>query len=168
MKKKGQLFGQPIMYVFYAVVAILVLVFGIRIAIQLNEKSDLLKEEIFFSDLEEKFDSVYRDSYGSSISLIDLKVPSNFIELCFMDIGQEKDLSEVTLTKLKDLIGASYDAEVDDNVFVIKADQKDLSVEIGRYFVLEGNASVLCDKLTDGKLDIKLVNEGQVIRAQHI
>ncbi len=168
MKKRGQLFGQPIMYVFYAIVAILVLVFGIRIAIQLNEKGDLLKEEVFFSDLEEKFDSVYRDSYGSSISLIDLKVPSDFVEICFMDIGQEKDLSEITLSRLKDLIDSSYDAEVEENVFVIKADQKDLSIEIGRYFVLQDDKSVLCDKLTDGELDIKLVNEGQVIRAQHI
>lgn len=168
MMKKGQLFGQPIMYVFYAIVAVLVLVFGIRIAIQLSEKGDMLKEEIFFSDLEEKFNDVYRDSYGSSISLRDLTVPDSFVEICFMDLGEEKDLSEVTLTRLKDIIDNAYESEFDDNVFVIKKDQGDLSFEIGRDFALEGNTSVLCDKLSDKVVDIRLVNEGQIIRAEHI
>jgi hypothetical protein len=168
MKKRGQLFGQPIMYVFYAIVAILVLIFGIRVAIQLKDKSDLMEETVFFSDVEEKFNKVYRDSYGSSISMKDLKVPSHILEICFTDFSQDKDLNNITIAKLRDLIDAAYDAGASDNVFIINKDMGDSSIEIEKSFDLEGNNSVLCDKLTDRELDMRLINMGQWIRAQHI
>ncbi len=164
--KKGQLFGQPIMYVFYAIVAVLVLVFGIKIAMDLKDNSDLITEEIFFKDVEDKFDSVYRDAFGSSISLRDLQVPSDMAEFCFADFSKDKDLNEVVSARLKDFIDISYEGDDVENVYVVNRNKETSSTRIERDFILD--EFVLCDVLTDGELDIILINEGQFIRAQHI
>jgi len=164
--KKGQLFGQPIMYVFYAIVAVLILVFGIKIAMDLKDNSDLITEEIFFKDVEDKFDSVYRDAFGSSISLRDLQVPSDMAEFCFADFSKDKDLNEVVSARLKDFIDISYEGDDVENVYVVNRNKETSSTRIERDFILD--EFVLCDVLTDGELDIILINEGQFIRAQHI
>lgn len=164
--KKGQLFGQPFMYIFYATVAILILFFGIRMALNISEQGGLVTEGVFFGDVEDKFDSVHRDAFGSSISLKDLKIPTDIVEFCFVDLSKTKDLDEVFSPKLADFIDISYESGSVDNVFVIDGNNEVNSVEIKRDFILYDFA--LCDLLTDRELDIRLVNEGSFIRAQHI
>jgi hypothetical protein len=164
--KKGQLMGQPILYVFYAIVAILILIFGINQAIKLKDRGEDLTEVTFFKDINDKFNSVYSDSYGSVVSLSGLKIPNGMMEICFIDFSMVRDLSEINIAKLKDVIGNAFDSNANKDGYFVKRNDDWGSFEIERDFVLD--KSVLCDSLIDGKLDIKLVNEGELIRAQHI
>jgi len=164
MMKKGQILGQPIMYIFFAIVAVLILGFGIKMAVDLKDFGDDVTSKVFFEDIEKKINSVYSDSYGSVVSLNDLKIPSEFREICFLDSSESDiDLSLVNNEDLRKIINSSYDSLSEKNVFAIGE-----SLEIREFDKLDLDVALVCDDLIDGKIDVKLINGGQVVKAQHI
>jgi len=162
--KKGQIFGQPLMYIFFAIVAVLILGFGIKLAVDFSNLGNDVTIKVFKEDIEKKVNIVYSDSFESSISLADIKVPSTIREICFLDSSKkEVDFNDVIDEGLRKVIQASYEAISDNNVFI-----KGEELEISRISVLVLDEALVCDDLSDGKIDIKLINSGQTVKAQHI
>ena len=118
--KKGQLFGQPLIYIFIAIVSVLILVFGINLAKNLGETGNKVITKVFYEDVESKLNSVYSDSLGSVVSLESIKVPSILREVCFIDRSYEIDLSGVQDSNLKILIETSFNSNDDKNFFAFR------------------------------------------------
>jgi hypothetical protein len=164
MMKRGQILGQPIMYIFYAIVAVLILGFGIKMAADLSLFGKDINMKSFKEDINKKANAVYSDSYGSVVSLADIKVPSSVSEICFLDsMESEINLSVVRDNGLKQALNSSYNIISDKNVFI-----KGESLELEKISILDLDEALICDDLSDGSVDIKFINDGQVIKAQHI
>jgi hypothetical protein len=164
MMKRGQILGQPIMYIFYAIVAVLILGFGIKMAVDLSIFGGDITMKAFKEDINKKANAVYSDSYGSVVSLADIKVPSSVSEICFLDSSEfDIDLSIVQDDGLKQVLNSSYNVMSDKNIFI-----KGETLELGKISVLDLDETLICDDLTDGSVDINFISEGQTINAQHI
>lgn len=154
--KKGQLMSQPLIYLFYAIVAILILFFGIKVIFGVKDTGEKVEFESFVIDLEEKVNLVYHDSYGSSLSLDDLQVPNVVKEVCF--VGEE-DLSQVKDEDLKELI--SIDSE--NNVFFAGVDLE--WIPRRNFDLLMVNGTV-CDLTIDRRINLVLENVGNKVRVR--
>lgn len=163
--KKGQIMGQPLVYVFIAIVAVLILFFGIRMVVQLVDFEGDVTSKVFYGDVKGKFDSVYTDSMGSVVFLDDVTVPNGLSEICFMDRSYGIiDLSSISNTKTREVLEIYSDPDLGENFFIFFGSEYD-AYTIEKLIVEEG---LVCDSLLDSKIDIKFVNEGQRVNAQHI
>jgi len=165
--KKGQIMGQPLVYVFIAIVAVLVLFFGIRMILQLVDLEDDVSYTAFYGDVKGKFDSVYTDSMGSVAFLDDVRVPNGLKEVCFMDRDYgEIDVSLVDNVGLRENLVIYSDSDFDENVFIYWEGTAGYDAyTIEKLDVPEG---LVCDSLLDSKINVKFVNQGQKVEAQHI
>ena len=82
--KKGQLMGQPIMYLFYALVGAMILYFGITVIIGLQETSEDVQYVSFIGDLKKSVRTVYSDARGSTYGLEGITIPNGIDEICFV------------------------------------------------------------------------------------
>lgn len=165
MIKKGQLMGQPFVYIFIIIVVALVLFFGIKLLIGLLDFGESAEFNKFTNLIETKIDKVHSDSYGSTISLDNILVPSSITEVCIIDRSLEDfDSSLVKDEDLKEFVSLSWSGNRDENMFFASEDVEFVEMD---YLVLEG-VNPLCDKTHDRKLDIKLTNQGNIILAEHI
>jgi hypothetical protein len=164
MMRKGQIFGEMFKYIFIAIVAVLVLVFGIRIVSELRDTGEDLTEKVFFEDIEKKFNTVYSDSYGSVVSLENVQVPKTMKEICFVDYNNPFNLEGIENKNMELAIEGSYSIDDDKNIFTLGStlDKRKAVKEL----IL--NSFVLCDSLEDSVVNIKLTNSGQKIKAEAI
>jgi len=151
--KKAQLMAQPILYIFYALVAAMVLFFGIRVIIGLNDNGSKVELESFIIDLKDEIDTVYHDSYGSSKSLDKITVPKDVIEICFVG---SKQLDRVHDSKLKQLINLDNEH----NVFFGGVDMDDNPARSFNFLEIDGT---ICDRTIDRKINLILENNGNYV-----
>ena len=156
--------GQPFIFIFIAVVAVLILIFGARLVFNLTDTGDEIKEIVFYQDIEKKMNTISSDSYGSTISLESIIVPVDIKEICFVDYGYDYNVDNVNSEKLKLSIEGSYKIDDEKNIFVFGSDIE----KIKSSKEIELDDFVLCDNLEDKKLNIKLINQGQKIKAESI
>ena len=154
--KKAQLFGQPIVYIFFALVAAMVLFFGIKVIFDLQDTGSRIEFETFASDVESKIETVYSDSSGSVISLDDLLVPKQVVEVCF--VGYD-ELDKVTNSKLRDLIAI----DDENNVYFGGVD---LEYNPRRKIDLLRIEGTICDKTDDRSIDLLLYNIGTQVEVR--
>ncbi len=160
MMKKGQLIGQPFVYIFILIVASLILIFGIRFIIQLNDAGGEMMTKTFLDDIKKNVNSVYADSSGSVKSLESIKVPAKMKEICFADTSLIFNSSKVSDRMLKEYMEEAFDANLEDNVYVSPTD----SLLIDLVYV----DSLVCDSLEDRKVNLKLINEGHRVLVEKI
>jgi hypothetical protein len=154
--KKGQLMGQPFIYMFYAIVGILILFFGIRVVVNLQDTGESVEYELFVSKIRENVEKVYHDSYGSTISLEKIDVPSFITEVCFVGDYQ---VDRIQNTKLKEVIAISDSSDY--NVYFADVDPSKWERNFVEGIVIEGT---ICDITRDGKLNIILENIGTIVK----
>ncbi len=159
--------GQPLVYVFIAIVAVLVLFFGIRMVIQLVDLEGDVSYAAFYGDIKGKFDSVYTDSMGSVVFLDDVRVPNELKDICFVDRDYGAiDLSSISDPDLKKILEIYSDSDFDENIFIYWGGPTGYEgYTLEKLDVPEG---LVCDSLLDSKINIKFVNQGQRVEAQHI
>ncbi|MFH1376364.1 MAG: hypothetical protein ABIH25_01890 [Candidatus Woesearchaeota archaeon] len=162
--RKGQLMGQPFVYIFLLIVAAIILFFGVKAIINVINTGQEVEYQRFVSDIEEVESKVYHDSFGSIMSLENINIPNSISEICIIDRNSEIDLSLVNNFNLREFINLSYSGFQDENVFF--ADEKLRSKEFERIYI-EG-LNPLCDNLIDNKIDIRFTNKGELVLAEHI
>jgi hypothetical protein len=156
--KKGQLMSQPFIYIFYAIVGILILFFGIKVIINLQETGDSVEYATFVSRIQENVEKVYHDSYGSTISLEKINVPSFITEVCFVG---EYQVDQIQNAKLKEVIEISDLADY--NIYLANVDNSKWEREFIEGIVIEGT---ICDLTRDGKTNIILENIGTSVKVR--
>jgi len=148
--------GQPFIYMFYAIVGILILFFGIRVVVNLQDTGESVEYELFVSKIRENVEKVYHDSYGSTISLEKIDVPSFITEVCFVGDYQ---VDRIQNTKLKEVIAISDSSDY--NVYFADVDPSKWERNFVEGIVIEGT---ICDITRDGKLNIILENIGTIVK----
>ena len=152
--KKGQLIGQPIIYIFYALVAAMILFLGVRVIFDTKDTGDRVEFESFVNDVEKKVNTAYQDSYGSRVSLDNIRVPKQVIEVCF--VGNPL-LDNVNDPDLRGLI--SVDSE--NNVFFGGVDIDYMPARDFTRLVIDGT---ICDETIDRKINLVLENVGTEVK----
>lgn len=157
--KKGQLLGQPFVYIFYVVVAALILIFGIKIISDFNQTSEEAEVVTFVNDFKGKVSEVFYDNKDSVVSLETLRVPKDIKEVCVLDRERNPDFSYVVdpdfKTKLEMGVGASTD-----NLFLFGEFKKGSvkSYKIDKLFTDDANPT--CSVVFGGKINMRLANKG--------
>ena len=152
--KKGQLIGQPIIFIFYIVAASLILLFGVKAFASLKCYDDKIEYTDFIRRFESKISTINNDAVGSKISLKDLRTPSIVKEICFFDNGDSLD--QVHSEKLKLLISASVGQTNSPNMFIYSPEScgdYELMVEKIEDLNIDEN---FCEQVKDDSLDIIL------------
>jgi hypothetical protein len=87
--KKGQVIGQPLVYVFAIIVIALILFFGFKMVGNLID----FEKDVDYADFLNNFDNdiniVYSESFGSTKSLESLRIPDEITEICFVVINED-------------------------------------------------------------------------------
>lgn len=161
--KKGQLMGQPFVYIFLLIVAALILFFGIRAIIGVVNTGSEVEYNRFVNEIEKVENKIYSDSFGSAMSLEKISVPKSISEICFINRDLEINLDLINDFELRKFINISYSGFQDENLFF--ASDKLRAIELNRVKI--ENINPLCDNLNDGRIDIRLVNKGNYILAEH-
>lgn len=156
--KKGQLMAQPLIYIFYLVVAALIIFFGIKVIGNIGNTGDKVEYVAFVGDIKEKIDSAYTYNLGSVVSLDDITVPSNIVEVCFVST---LDLTKVKDVKLKQLINISSLAE--NNAFFAGVDIKNGPSQNFEHLTIDGT---VCDVTRDRKINLVLENIGDSVQVR--
>jgi len=150
--------AQPLIYIFYVVVAALILFFGIKVIGNVNDSADKVEYLTFVGDVEKKVNTVYQDNFGSVISLDDISVPKEVIEICFVS---NKDLTKVTNDKLKQLISISDLTQ--NNVFFGGVEIKNGPSRNFEHLTIDGT---ICDSTIDRKINLVLENIGDSVKVR--
>lgn len=148
--------SQPLIYIFYAIVGVLILFFGIRVVINLQDTGEEVEYRTFVSKIQENVEKVYHDSYGSTISLEKINVPGFITEVCFASEYQEEKIQS---TKLKEIMQVSD--LVDYNIYFSHVDLSEWDRDFIEGLVVEGT---VCDLTRDGKVDLVLENIGTSVK----
>ena len=150
--------SQPLIYIFYGIVAVLILFFGIRAIVGLQDTGELVEYKTFVSEIESKIEKVYHDSYGSTISLDGINVPNFITEVCFIGEYQANKISDVKLKQVMELSEADGN-----NVYFANVEPSKWERETIDRLVIEGT---ICDVTRDGKVDIVLENIGTSVKVR--
>jgi hypothetical protein len=156
--KKGQLMAQPLIYIFYLVVAALIIFFGVKVIGNLNDNGDKVQYVTFVNDIKQKIDSTYNDNLGSSASLDEITVPKFVTEVCFVS---DRDLAVVKDVKLKQLINISDLTE--SNVFFAGVEITDGPTKYLEHLYINGT---VCDVTRDRKINLILENVGSNVEVR--
>jgi hypothetical protein len=152
--KKGQLMGQPIMYLFYAMVGAMILFFGIKVIIGLQETGEDVEYASFISDLRKSVETVYSDASGSTYGLEKITIPGEINEICFVGDYEEGVVSDPELDTRIQLI----DDYSESNLFFggVDLDKHKHKLDV----VVSG---IICDSTRDRKLNLILENMGTYV-----
>lgn len=156
--KKAQIMAQPLIYIFYVVVAALILFFGVRVIGNINDNAEKVEYLTFVSDVEKKINTAYQDNIGSVISLDDITVPKQVVEICFVST---KDLTQVRDSKLKQLISVSDLTQ--NNVFFGGVELKNGPGKNFEHLTIDGT---ICDVTRDRKINLVLENIGDSVKVR--
>jgi len=151
--KKGQVLGQPFVFMFYLIVVVLILYFGIRVVANIRDTEREVDYATFINELNSKINTIRNDAHGSRISLEDVRVPNEVTEICFvMDSDVEPDDDQLEM-----IIDSYFDSPVpgQDNVFFA-------GKYASQYFEFLKIEENFCDLTSDG-LDIAFENSANEV-----
>jgi hypothetical protein len=160
--KKGQLFGQPFVYIFIIVVAALILFFGFKAVRDILNLQEGVEFSTFVINLDEEIEKVYHLDYGSSFSLEDMAVSSNINEICFLDLDKPRDVGNIEDEIARELI----DSAVNKNIFFISEDELLDPFFNEKIVVREENP--LCVKVENGRINVRLTNQGTEVLVEKV
>ncbi len=89
MKKKGQLLGQPLIYVFALIAGAMILVWGIRTVMKLGDTAAAVEIGKFTSKLQSQVDQYLNFDEGSAKE-VKVSLPSKITHICFLDSAAGK------------------------------------------------------------------------------
>ncbi|MBU1245708.1 MAG: hypothetical protein ABIJ20_01350 [Nanoarchaeota archaeon] len=158
--KKGQIAGQPIIFIFITIVIVILLFFGIKVILNSRDLANNVNIETFFLDIEEQIQETYNLDFGSRVSLKKISVPSSLKEICFMNL--DGTLTGVTDDKELKLNAAKTNGN---NVIIIPSEgvYKNKKAENFRVSI-----NPLCENLNDGELDLVLESMGSYVEVKKV
>ena len=154
MIKKGQIMGQPIIYLFYAIVGAMILFFGINVIIGLQETGEDIQYVSLIGDLEKSVDAVYSDASGSTYGLEEITIPNGIDEICFVGTYESDVVNGLELDSRIQLIDDYNEA----NLFF-----GGVELEHYRYKLDVVVNGTICDDTKDRELNFILENTGRAV-----
>jgi len=149
--------GQPIIYLFYAIVGAMILFFGINVIIGLQETGEDIQYVSLIGDLEKSVDAVYSDASGSTYGLEEITIPNGIDEICFVGTYESDVVNGLELDSRIQLIDDYNEA----NLFF-----GGVELEHYRYkldVIIDGT---ICDNTKDRELNLILENMGRTVEVK--
>lgn len=112
---KGQILSQPIIFIFILVVSALVLAFGIKAVLDLQQRADLIQLTTSVDDLKDLVETYYSFVEGSNTQT-DISFPSDIKYIC---IAEDSYLIPENVKKYDKDIEAYIKASPDYNLFAV-------------------------------------------------
>jgi len=156
--KRGQIAGQPIIFIFIAIVIAILLFFGVRVILNSRNLADEMNVESFFLEIEEQIQETYNLDYGSRVSLKKISVPVSLKEVCFMNLNEP--LTGVTGDKALRLNAAKTNGN---NVILIPSKGSYKNKEAENFKVV---VNPLCEDLNDRELNLVLESMGSYVEVK--
>ena len=149
--KKAQIMGQPIIFIFIAIVAILTLTLGIKYVYKLKvlgEETQVVRE---LKEIEADLQRVYQLSYQSSEKFT-YSFPSSINKICFL-----KDPRDMNTLDLEEQEEIYIESSTNKNVFIF-------TEPMGKYRTTYSKfvGTTNCFGI-DGKIDLIFTNNGQTV-----
>ena len=149
--KKAQIMGQPIIFIFIAIVAILTLTLGIKYVYKLKvlgEETQVVRE---LKEIEADLQRVYQLSYQSSEKFT-YSFPSSINKICFL-----KDPRDMNTLDLEEQERIYIESSTNKNVFIF-------TEPMGKYRTTYSKfvGTTNCFGI-DGKIDLIFTNNGQTV-----
>ncbi len=161
MKKRGQLFEKPFMFIFILVVASLILVFGFRIIKDTINLGEDVEVKSFISKFDGEIERIYNLDYGSRSSLKNLNVPSTIKWICFVDRDSTINFNSA---EIPDETTKTLIQETGDNVFFV------LDKDTDSKFIknLKPGENPLCIRILGSKLNAVIENKGTFVEVSKL
>jgi hypothetical protein len=159
--KKGQLFSHAYTYIFMVIVIALIFAFGFYVVNKTIETGENVELQNFIINLDEEVDSVYNLDFRSE-SVINLRVPGEMGEVCFVDRNLITQSGDIFTTEISDIVGSFRSS----NVFMAKKNRELYEpISIDRISL---DVSPLCVRTLDGALKVKLVSDTDSVRVEKL
>ena len=149
--KRGQLFGNVLIYFFIAITVIFLVIFGISSVQNIKKKNEQLSFISFATNLQNNLNNFKKRSFGSSQEIV-LPVPEKTKTVCFVD--RNKEINKYANAELS----TDFEAFKDENVFF--SPSYDISPQKISSIEIEGWENPLCVFTEDNKLKLKLISTG--------
>ena len=149
--KKAQIMGQPIIFIFIAIVAILTLTLGIKYVYKLKvlgEETQVVRE---LKEIEADLQRIYQLSYQSSEKFT-YSFPSSVNKICFLK--ESRDINRLDLEEQERIY---IESSTNKNVFIF-------TEPMGKYRTTYSKfvGTTNCFGI-DGKIDLIFTNNGQTV-----
>ena len=161
--KKAQILGQPFVFLFYAVVAVLILFFGAKLIGDFMNLSSDVEVKDFAIKFRDKVTDVYYDNAGSVVSFSNLNVPSDIREICVIDFSKNPDFGVIENQGFEDLMKLKSN-NTKENLFLYgeNIEGKFESVYVENLLIDSGKNPV-CSIVQGGKVSLKAKNSGRYV-----
>ena len=149
--KRAQIMGQPIIFIFIAIVAILTLTLGIKYVYKLKvlgEETQVVRE---LKEIEADLQRIYQLSYQSSEKFT-YSFPSSVNKICFLK--EPRDINRLDLEEREKIY---IESSTNKNVFIF-------TEPMGKYRTTYSKfvGTTNCFGI-DGKIDLIFTNSGQTV-----
>jgi len=166
MKKKGEALSQPFIYIFVIFVAAVIIIFGSKIVVDLLKLETQVETNILIKSIENRIKSCYNLDKGSTCYFENTVVSNEINKICFVNpeenIEYDKFGDELTIFIVKN----SVENNEGFNLFLIPKQGKELDKTKHFLINIVSSENPLCEDLSDGKFNLILENEGQVVRVR--
>lgn len=156
MRSKGQVAGQVFIFILAAFLAILIIGYGYKAVSNFVSKTDKIVFAQFKTDLESNVRNIA--SSPGDVKKLELKFPSNFEKVCFLDLSysgkQSAGLCDSTSEDYEPIVCDAWNSSTESNVYLLP---KMNNFKIGK---LEITGGYLCMKPSRGKIVLRLEGKG--------
>ena len=149
--KRAQIMGQPIIFIFIAIVAILTLTLGIKYIYKLNETSKETQVVRELKEIEADLQRIYQLSYQSSEKFT-YSFPSSVNKICFLK--EPRDINRLDLEEREKIY---IESSTNKNIFIF-------TEPIGKYRTTYSKfvGTTNCFEI-NGRIDLIFTNGGQTV-----
>ena len=151
--KTGQLMGQIFIYILAVILTAVILGYGYKAVVTFKQKSEQVSYIQFKTELQNAVESITSD-FGS-VKILDLSVPGNFEEVCFVKT-YPSDIPETITNNKYPIISDSTSSNVEKNVFLVETLTKE-SFYIGKINV---DPDLYCINVLSGRVRLRLEGMG--------
>ena len=165
MKKKGQLFAQPFIIIFALIVAILVVIWGVKVIFDLKNRADFTEVIATIADIRDDVNTYFYLEQGSS-KLLNYIVPKDTKCICFKDLSGFSDNPESDIPVLCDPeelenLKKEIDESTTRNVFVTPIGNYNIkSHDIEKEILAPFGKNPLCIQIKNQRFRAIIENKG--------
>ncbi|MBS3149871.1 hypothetical protein J4455_04240 [Candidatus Woesearchaeota archaeon] len=164
MGKKGQIQGQPFIYIFIIIVSVLIITFGVKVLLDVINLGCKVEISTMIDKIEKSIESCYDLDKGSTCYFEDVSVCSDLTELCFINLDESVNVNAVKDDITRVIINNSVTFQEGFNLFLVPKEGKQLDKRKFKIRFTKVDENPLCEDLTDGKLNLILYNDGNNVR----
>lgn len=166
MEKRGQIQGQPFIYIFIIIVSVLIITFGVKVLLDVINLGCKVEINTMINKIEKSIESCYDLDKGSTCYFEDVSVCSDLTELCFINLGETVNLNSIRDDLTRVVINNSISFDEGFNLFLVAKENKQLDKRKFKIRYAKVDENPLCEDLTDSKLNLVLYNDGASVKVR--